>query len=377
MRLLKPKSQSLAEAKKNIEKVGLSSTSFNNYKSNEVRLPFLLGVDGRPVSDVHNFLHEKMFYLGGYKSVNSIRTYSESLKHWFVYLASEDLDWKNVSVRNIVGYRNHMKSSGGASKKSLSAATVNLRINVVVEFYRYWWSEQFRSHGSIQAKNNLEKSRSRTVRLRVNADRKGARALSLESCAGIYSQLKGVHRLVFLWCVCTGMRIGSVLSLELGQFNDLAEAGIHGFIDVEVKGGRNQSVYVPKVVIEETNNYILIERCLTPPINNEAEERLFLNAKGNYVTRGCYYSAFKRGCAAANIKSHPHQTRATFATHLEHRLQPLKDTHHLDPLKIIQGLLGHASSETTQMYLENIKGRHINVTGLIEDHANAFRGCDG
>ncbi|QCI13045.1 hypothetical protein E6B08_17445 [Pseudomonas putida] len=377
MRLMKPKFQSYAEAKRNIEKAGLELASFNHCETSEVRLPFLLGVDGKPVFEVHDFLHEKMFYLGSYKSLNSIRTYSESLQHWFVYLEGEDLEWKSVSVRNIVGYRNYMKSSGGTSRKSLSAATVNLRINVVVEFYRYWWSEQYRSHGSVQAKSNIERSRSRTVRLRVNADRKGARALTLESCAEIYSQLKGVHRLVFLWCVCTGMRISSVLNLELSQFNRLAEAGGHGFIEVEVKGGRKQSVYVPGLVTEETISYILVERCLTPSINSDSEEKLFLNSRGQYVTRGCYYSAFKRGCAAKNIKSNPHQTRATFATHLESRLQPVKDTHHLDPLKIIQGLLGHASSDTTQMYLENIKGRHINVTGLIEDYANVFREYEG
>lgn len=370
MKLLKPKSQQIAQAEGNLQTLGLSVLSYRHYIVDELRLPFFLDAENKPINAVHRYLYEKAFYMGVYKSANTARTYAECIKAWFTYLNATGLVWEAVTVRQIVAYRNSMKSGGSVSKKTLSAATINLRINVIIDFYRYWWKELERTQGDTEAKRNNDKSRSRTVRFRVNTDRKGARALSLESCAAIYGRLKGAHKLIFLWCVCTGMRISSVLSVELSQVEALSGGS---FLDVTVKGGRKQSVYIPRLIVEETFAYKQVERTLAAKRGDGPEAKLFLNNRGESVSRECYYAAYKRACVVERIKSNPHQTRATFATHLESRLGSLKNTHNLDPLKIIQGLLGHASSETTQIYLENIKGRHIDITSLIETHADVFR----
>lgn len=188
--------------------------------------------------------------------------------------------------------------------------------------------------------------------------------------------LKGVHRVIFAWSLATGVRVSSVLNIDLVEYEKLNIDGSDGFIELMMKGGRMQKVYVPQALRSEIETYICTVRVLSSKYRLQgAGERgkLFLNSKGEAVTRSCYYAAFKRACASQNIKAHPHQARTTFATFMERKISAAGLNLGFDHVKIIQGLLGHASAITTQQYLEDIAGNNVEVLALIDSNSEILR----
>jgi integrase/recombinase XerD len=83
---------------------------------------------------------------------------------------------------------------------------------------------------------------------------------------------------------------------------------------------------------------------------------LFVDAKGEPLTRQAFWTLVKRSAAAAGIdpeRISPHGLRHSFATHLLNRGADLR---------ALQMLLGHASLSTTQIYTlvarEHLKSLH-------------------
>lgn len=93
------------------------------------------------------------------------------------------------------------------------------------------------------------------IKFRVNSDKKGARAFTVSACDLLCKTLSGVHQLIFLWSICTGMRTSSVLGITVEQVVCLDSTQSDKFISVLVKGGRKQRVYVPDAVILATRRY--------------------------------------------------------------------------------------------------------------------------
>ena len=79
-------------------------------------------------------------------------------------------------------------------------------------------------------------------------------------------------------------------------------------------------------------------------IKPEATDTLFLNRRGNKLTRAMIFTIVKRLTEAAGIKKKisPHTFRHSFATHL---LENGAD------LRAIQQMLGHESITTTEVYV--------------------------
>jgi site-specific recombinase XerD len=95
-------------------------------------------------------------------------------------------------------------------------------------------------------------------------------------------------------------------------------------------------------------------RCLSfrPPPN------LFLNRDGNAVTRPRLSAAFKAAFHGAGLDGSLHWLRHTFAMTMLVRLQRQATTSSrsdLNPLKVVQVLLGHTSIATTAIYLRCVE----------------------
>ncbi|MDI2592730.1 site-specific integrase [Pseudomonas sp. 681] len=379
MKLLWPGKQSIPEISEALHRTNNPALAdwYGRRTLREIYIiPLVVDGCGNVVREVHEFLYEKAYYSNALKISKTVKTYAECLVDWMVFSCIHELDWKFVSNRNIALYRNHLKEKTFKGR-TLSARTINLRLTVVVEFYRHYWSSVLSHENKNQEviRRKLIQLNARNFKVRISKQR--PRALPPETCRLLMQSLNGAQRLIFAWTLTTGMRIGSVLSISLAMFKDLDSLRSDGFVEVTVKGGKLQKVYVPKAVIEETRIYIATTRALSlnrPKFPDVEHSALFINSKGEAVTSGCYYTAYKRACLSLKVTSHPHQARTTFATYVERRLLSASKSLGLDSVKIIQGLLGHASSSTTQDYLESISGNNIDVLELLDKQAAELRG---
>ena len=134
-----------------------------------------------------------------------------------------------------------------------------------------------------------------------------------------------------------GLRVSELINLKLSDlFFD------EGFIKVTGKGNKQRFIPIGNVTVK----YISIYKNEIRAIQNikpSAKDTLFLNRRGNNLTRAMIFQIVKELTIKAGIrkKISPHTFRHSFATHL---LENGAD------LRAIQQMLGHESITTTEIY---------------------------
>lgn len=135
-----------------------------------------------------------------------------------------------------------------------------------------------------------------------------------------------------------GLRVSELTTLKVSDlFFD------EGFIKVTGKGDKQR--FVP--IDSNTQNYITIYRTEVRTqinVSPEFKDTLFLNHKGNQLTRAMIFTIIKRLALKINLNKSisPHTFRHSFATHL------LENGANL---RAIQLMLGHESITTTEVYM--------------------------
>ncbi|MCB0794968.1 MAG: site-specific tyrosine recombinase XerD [Flavobacteriales bacterium] len=115
-----------------------------------------------------------------------------------------------------------------------------------------------------------------------------------------------------------------------------------GFIRVIGKGDKERLVPVGPEAIKQITRYREEVR-VHLPVSRNAEDLLFLNARGGPISRVTVFKIVKDLAARAGIRRNigPHTFRHSFATHL---VEGGAD------LRAVQEMLGHASITTTEIY---------------------------
>lgn len=142
-----------------------------------------------------------------------------------------------------------------------------------------------------------------------------------------------------------GLRVSELIELKISDINF-----IDGYIQVLGKGDKTRLVPLANKTADYIKDYIREVRTFGK-INPKSEDILFLNNRGNKLTRVMVFVIIKEATKKANIdkKISPHTFRHSFATHL------LKNG--VD-LRFIQEMLGHSSITTTEIYT------HLNTEDL-------------
>jgi integrase len=341
-------------------------------------IPLIIDNSNSIVREASYFLQEKLFYSPAYQTDKTVKTYAECLAAWFDYAEKSGFDWRRATPRVILRYRNSIKNTiSEKTNRLLAVRTINLRLVVVSEVYEFYWSRlSLQPSPSAQIYHDSLQELSR-LKLNLRGGIKKQRSIPVAACNALVANLHGVHKLIFVWSVSTGLRIGALLNVKLVDFEQLCSEVSDRFVFVLSKGGKVVHAYVPRLVIERTSRYVEIDRVLS--LGREIKsgrppEALFLNSTGTPVSYSCYYSAFKRACSTIRIKANPHQARNTFATVVERRMSTSPAFNDLDSVKVMQGLLSHASSETTEDYLDSIVSNNSDVLALLEDVAGDIAG---
>jgi len=149
---------------------------------------------------------------------------------------------------------------------------------------------------------------------------------------------------------------------------DLEQDPLVGLPLTVTKGDRPRTVYPPLRLIDRTHWYVgeersaLVNRLRRARPDYRPPTVLFLNSHGAAVTRARLSAAFSTAFRAAGLQGSGHWLRHTFAMTMLVRLQrQAATTPDLNPLKIVQILLGHASIQSTAIYLR-----------CVELHANTL-----
>lgn len=135
-----------------------------------------------------------------------------------------------------------------------------------------------------------------------------------------------------------GLRVSELVSLKISDlFFD------EGFIKITGKGNKQRFVPIGNL----TQKYIQIYRDYKRTdlkIKKGQEDTLFLNRRGNQLTRAMIFTIIKDLAARIELNKNisPHTLRHSFATHL---LENGAD------LRSIQLMLGHESITTTEIYV--------------------------
>jgi len=144
----------------------------------------------------------------------------------------------------------------------------------------------------------------------------------------------------------SGIRVTELVTLNIHDV-DLEQA----FIRCLGKGGKERLVPIHDKAVEGIATYLKVARLRFA--KRHTESALFLNQRGNGLTRQGFWLILKRHVAKVGIDKRitPHTLRHSFATHL---LQGGASIRH------VQELLGHASITTTQIYT-HLTSEHVRM----------------
>ncbi len=135
----------------------------------------------------------------------------------------------------------------------------------------------------------------------------------------------------------SGMRVSELVALNLGDVNTEGNYFVRCF----GKGRKERIIPLYEKIATAVKNYVAEDR---PKLaHGKQETALFLNARGDRLTRQGFWQKLKEYAKSAGLSSQisPHTLRHSFATHM---LSGGAD------LRSVQELLGHANISTTQVY---------------------------
>lgn len=144
-----------------------------------------------------------------------------------------------------------------------------------------------------------------------------------------------------------GLRVSEVIDLKISDlyFQE-------GFIKITGKGDKERFVPIGEITQNYISHYLENSRNRVP-VKKMASDVVFLNRRGNKLTRAMIFTIVKNLALTANLNKNisPHTFRHSFATHL---LENGAD------LRAIQQMLGHESITTTEIYM------HVDKSHLRE-----------
>ncbi|RWK57575.1 tyrosine-type recombinase/integrase [Mesorhizobium sp.] len=353
------------------------------YGNIPVNFPVIVDERMAIVESAFAYLHELATIPGRSHALETIRTYGEHLHDWFDSLEQSEIAWSQVGEREVAAWRNRMlEKPSPHTKRPYARSTVNDRVRTVCRFYSWahqrGWIEELPFHfvdvrvqhrrQSMLAHLDARPGIVAANVLTVSDSERLPRALRADQLRRLFGALASPYDLMAGWALVTGMRRKELCALELFQVPETAhlDADEHPLIGIGLtitKGGRPRTVYPPIRLLDATHRYIdqvrgpLIrklrraDRSYRPP-----PSALFLNSRGMPVSPARFTAAMGAAFTTAGVVGTGHWLRHCFAMTMLAQLQKqARTTPEINPLKVVQVLLGHSSIASTAIYLRCVE----------------------
>jgi integrase/recombinase XerD len=273
-------------------------------------------------------------------SDNTIAAYKNDLSQFQTYLGTINLngagmDWRRVNKEVIVSYVQELKS------RRYAEASVARKVAAVKSFFQFLQAE-----GVIPANptESLESPRVGKTLPKPLTVQQVDELLEQPAKRKTPEALRDQAMLELLYA--TGLRVTELVSLDIDNISlepGDARARCMG------KGAKERSVPIHEQAYRALAGYLNDGRAKL--VKNKAEAALFVNRRGDRLTRQGFWLILKQYAKDAGIPVPvtPHSLRHSFATHMLRGGAPLRD---------VQEMLGHANISTTQVYTQ-ITDEHV------------------
>ncbi|HHX64951.1 MAG TPA: site-specific tyrosine recombinase XerD [Chloroflexi bacterium] len=267
----------------------------------------------------------------GYSN-NTIVAYRNDLGQFSQFVKNEiGVDsWDRVTNKDLMNYVDRLKN-----EHEYASATVARKVAATKSFFRH-----LVSRGIIKEdpSANLDSPK---VRKYLPSSISEAEVERLLRAPAKHNSARGFRDSALLELLyATGMRVSELVALNVDDVN-LEE----GYVRCLNKTGKLRERVIPiyRRAVEALRCYLRESR--PKLVRDDAEPALFLNHRGNRLTRQGLWLIIKRYVEEVGIEASvtPHTLRHSFATHLLNGGAKVRE---------VQGLLGHANISTTQVYAQ-------------------------
>ncbi len=272
-------------------------------------------------------------------SGNTILAYKNDLSQFDSFITGlrgngKPREWEQLERDLIVDY------VLGLKRKNYAEATVARKVAAIKSFFQYMQAEG--SIGTNPAEN-------------IDSPRVGRslpKPLSVTEIDELLEQpLKRNtpeakrDRAMLELLYATGLRVTELVSLNIEHINMSPPP----YVRCMGKGQKERTIPIHEQAVTAVVDYINDGRPAL--VKNRAENAIFVNRRGERLTRQGFWLILKQYAKEANINKPvtPHTLRHSFATHMLRGGAPLRN---------VQELLGHANISTTQVYTQ-IANEHV------------------
>ena len=276
-------------------------------------------------------------------SQNTEEAYRNDLTQLLKYISDassktgEIPSWDSFDRQKMLGYMLYLNEQGYAS------TTKARKIAAAKSFFKFLTEEHKVELNPTENIASLKVGRTLPKPISV------AQARRLLDEAGKGTNLESKRDKAMLELLyASGMRVSELVSLNLG---DVDTQG--GYVRCFGKGNKERMIPIYPRASQAVEEYLSKARPIIVQHNNK-ENALFLNVRGERLTRQGLWQILKGYAKAAEIDVEvtPHTLRHSFATHM---LNGGAD------LRMVQELLGHANISTTQVYT-HLTSEHVRNT---------------
>lgn len=338
--------------------------------------PILLNCNNDVFTEALEFF---VFYLlerGSIQSKASWKTLAQDLYDFFAFCEANKLNWRNVKDRTD-GTLLSIYRDVSMSKFSVSASTINRRLRFIIKFYQFAvnkrWLDQlpygFTSVLVHQTRGFLVHTRacgiiSERPDVLLKQRQAKIKVLNSEQVRSLIITIKNpTLKLMVRLGLLTGLRKSEILTFPTSYVINPSHTTSRSHIkvslnpqDMSIKGNEARNILVPVTLMADLWHYKIHERHNLLVGKKSSTSCLFLNCFGTEWSLNS--KSFNNQLNKLNLDfpRNPHILRHTFATSTLKNLEErkLKEGLTINPLMIVQNLLGHKSITTTQVYLHFI-----------------------
>ena len=291
-------------------------------------------------------------YLRGQRglSENTERVYLADLQSFKQYLALEKLTLADMDRQMLRGYLAWLATEARGGQEGFARVSVARKLTVLRTFYRFLVQEGLFRSTPVPSGQSFKVKVAKTL-----PDFLGQREAERLMDAPDETTALGIRDKAILETLyACGIRLAEIHGLNVGDIQFSRRE-----ITVRGKGAKERPVLFGRPTEGALRRYINEAR---PEFISVPTDALFLNRYGKRLSRRSFEKLVRKYSTQAGTRSdvHPHTLRHTFATHM---LEGGAD------LRVIQGLLGHSSPTTTQVYTHVTKQEAL--TAYLSHHPRA------
>jgi integrase/recombinase XerD len=286
-----------------------------------------------PILNFLNYLSVEKGY-----SEHTIAAYRNDLTGLADFAGKQGISaWSGFTRQNMLSYLLDLKERGYV------ATTVARKVAAARSFFSFLVAEGIIRTDPTENMSSPSVGKALPKPIPINQVR-----LLLEQPAKLATAEARRDRAMLELLYASGMRISELVALNLGDVNTQGDYFVRCF----GKGRKERIIPLYEQIAKAVQKYIDEDR---PKLaHGKKETALFLNARGERLTRQGFWQKLKEYVKSAGLNGHisPHTLRHSFATHM---LSGGAD------LRSVQELLGHANISTTQVYT-HLTTEHVRRT---------------